>query len=107
MRRRRCCGACAFSWWTTRPRSAGTLPWQFNEPFPNAWCTSAAGYDGRPKLAYFAVADAYEPIQLSARYASQAAPEGLDVTLVHVAGGRVLAGEADADVTETRRILGM
>jgi beta-mannosidase len=62
-------------------RSSGVVPWQLNEPFPNAWCTSAVGYDGRPKPAYFAVAHAYEPIHLSARFASQAAPDGVDVTI--------------------------
>ena len=62
-------------------RSSGVVPWQLNEPFPNAWCTSAVGYDGRPKPAYFAVAHAYQPIHLSARFASQAAPDGVDVRI--------------------------
>jgi beta-mannosidase len=62
-------------------RSSGVVPWQLNEPFPNAWCTSAIGYDGRPKPAYFAVARAYEPIHLSAAFTSQALGSELDARL--------------------------
>jgi len=40
-------------------RSSGVLPWQFNEPFPNAWCTSAVDWHGEPKPAYWGVARAY------------------------------------------------
>ena len=40
-------------------RGAGVIPWQFNEPFPNAWCTSAVDYHGEPKPAYHGVARAY------------------------------------------------
>ena len=53
-------------------RSSGTLPWQFNEPFPNAYCTSALDYYGEPKSAYYAVARAYAPLALSAAFAAQA-----------------------------------
>ena len=40
-------------------RGAGVIPWQFNEPFPNAWCTCAVDYHGEPKPAYYGVARAY------------------------------------------------
>jgi beta-mannosidase len=40
-------------------RASGVLPWQFNESFPNAWCTSAVDWWGNPKPAYFGVARAY------------------------------------------------
>ena len=30
----------------TLRRGAGTIPWQLNEPFPNAWCTCAVDYRG-------------------------------------------------------------
>ena len=30
-------------------RGCGTVPWQFTESFPNAWCTSALDWHGRPK----------------------------------------------------------
>jgi beta-mannosidase len=39
--------------------ASGVLPWQLNEPFPNAWCTSAVDWWGNPKPAYFGVARAY------------------------------------------------
>jgi beta-mannosidase len=48
------------------PRCVGTLPWQFNEPYPNAWCTSAVTYDGEPKPAYYAVSAAYRPVLVGA-----------------------------------------
>jgi beta-mannosidase len=49
-------------------QNSGTLPWQFNEPFPMAACTSAADYYGHPKPAYYAVAGAYAPLRISARF---------------------------------------
>ncbi|HSJ56467.1 MAG TPA: glycoside hydrolase family 2 TIM barrel-domain containing protein, partial [Anaerolineae bacterium] len=50
------------------PAHAGTLPWQFNEPYPMAACTSAVDYYARPKPAYYAVAAAYAPLHVSARF---------------------------------------
>ena len=41
------------------PRCGGTLPWQLNESYPNAWCTSAVDWHGEPKPAYWGVARAY------------------------------------------------
>ena len=43
----------------TLRRGAGVIPWQFNEPYPNAWCTCAVDYHGLPKPAYYGVARAY------------------------------------------------
>jgi beta-mannosidase len=43
----------------TQRRGAGTIPWQFNESFPNAWCTCAVDWHGEPKPAYHGVARAY------------------------------------------------
>ena len=40
-------------------RGAGCIPWQFNESFPNAWCTAAVDWHGEPKPAYWGVARAY------------------------------------------------
>jgi beta-mannosidase len=45
------------------------LPWQFNESFPNAWCTSAVDWHGEPKPAYHGVARAYRGAP-SARFAT-------------------------------------
>jgi beta-mannosidase len=50
------------------PRSGGIYPWQLNEPWPNVVCTSAVEYTGRPKLAYYAVRNAYRPTIATARY---------------------------------------
>ncbi len=43
----------------TLRRGAGTIPWQLNEPYPNAWCTCAVDHRGDPKPAYYGVARAY------------------------------------------------
>jgi beta-mannosidase len=50
------------------PRTAGSIPWQLNESYPNAWCTSAVDHRGDPKPAYFAVARAFRPLQVSAAF---------------------------------------
>jgi beta-mannosidase len=53
----------------TLRRGAGCIPWQFNESFPNAWCTSAVDWHGVPKPAYYGVARAYGGAP-SARFAT-------------------------------------
>lgn len=58
-------------------QNSGTLPWQFNEPYPNAYCTSALDYYTNPKPAYYGVAKAYEELAVTASFAAQAW-EGLD-----------------------------
>jgi beta-mannosidase len=50
-------------------QASGVLPWQFNEPFPNAWCTSVVDWWGNPKPAYFGVARAYRGVP-SAQFAT-------------------------------------
>lgn len=52
--------------------NSGMLPWQFNEPYPMAACTSAVDYYGEPKPVYYAVARAYRSLQISARFTRQA-----------------------------------
>jgi beta-mannosidase len=52
-----------------RRRGAGTIPWQFNESYPNAWCTAAVDHRGDPKPAYYGVARAYRPDHPSASFA--------------------------------------
>jgi beta-mannosidase len=54
----------------TLRRGCGTIPWQFNESFPNAWCTAAVDYHGVPKPAYWGVARAYRPDHVSAQFAT-------------------------------------
>jgi beta-mannosidase len=55
-----------------RPESVGVLPWQFNESFPNAWCTAAVDWHGNPKPAYWGVARAYRPDHPTAQFATSA-----------------------------------
>ena len=55
----------------TLRRGAGTIPWQLNEPFPNAWCTCAVDHRGDPKPAYWGVRRAYGGAP-SARFATSA-----------------------------------
>ncbi|MBP0461486.1 glycoside hydrolase family 2 protein [Streptomyces montanisoli] len=54
------------------PRAAGTIPWQFNEPFPNAWCTASVDHRGDPKPAYHGVRRAYRRAHVCASFATQA-----------------------------------
>ncbi len=49
-------------------RTSGTIPWQYNEPWPNTVCTNCADYFGKPKPAYYAVKNAYAPLLISAKY---------------------------------------
>lgn len=54
----------------TLRRGAGVIPWQFNESFPNAWCTAAVDWWGEPKPAYWGVARAYRDGHPSASFAT-------------------------------------
>lgn len=54
------------------PRTSGVLPWQFNEPYPNAWCTSAVDYWGDPKPAYYGVKRAYRASHTCAAFSTWA-----------------------------------
>ena len=50
------------------PRNSGSLPWQFNEPYPFAWSTCAVDHRGDPKPAYHAVRRAYAPVMVGAAF---------------------------------------
>lgn len=52
------------------PVCGGVLPWQFNEPYPNAFCTSNVDYYLQPKPAYYGVKRAYQPQLPVARFDS-------------------------------------
>jgi beta-mannosidase len=41
------------------PRCSMVLPWQLNESYPNAWCTSSVDHSGAAKPAYHAVSRAF------------------------------------------------
>ena len=49
-------------------RSSGAIPWQFNESFPNAWCTAAVDYFGDAKPAYYGVRRAYRDRHVCASF---------------------------------------
>jgi beta-mannosidase len=80
-------------------RGAGVIPWQFNEPFPNAWCTCAIDYHGEPKPAYFGVARAYRGAP-SAQFATWAWG-GEDEVRARVAGPSRFVDLDGTVVTET------
>jgi beta-mannosidase len=52
-------------------QNSGSIPWQMNEPYPMAACTSAIDYYGRPKFQYYAVAEAYAPVLVTAKFPKQ------------------------------------
>ncbi len=49
-------------------RCSGTIPWQMNEPWPNAICTNSVDFYTEPKMAYYYVAESYEPVHISLKY---------------------------------------
>lgn len=57
-------------------KCGGTIPWQFNEPWPNLACTNCVDYYTDPKMAYYAVAKAYAPVHVSAKYDSVSTAPG-------------------------------
>jgi beta-mannosidase len=70
-------------------RCSGTLPWQFNEAWPNATCTNAVDYYGETKPAYDVVRRAYRPFHVSAAYetiAWHSRPEFVAEVWLHNAG---------------------
>ena len=53
------------------PLHSGSFPWQFNEPYPNCFCTSLLDYYARPKPAYYAMQSAYRSLYPAASFSSQ------------------------------------
>ncbi len=49
---------------------SGMFPWQFNEPYPNLFCTSALDYYGNPKPVYYGVRKVYAPWLVNAAFDS-------------------------------------
>ncbi len=60
---------------------SGTLPWQFNEPYPNAVGTASVDYYAYPKMAYYYVKDAYAKLNLSLKYNGQTFNEVLQIEI--------------------------
>jgi beta-mannosidase len=95
----------------TLRRGAGTIPWQFDESYPNAWCTAAVDHRGDPKPAYYGVARAYRPdhawaqfatcawggeLEVRARVSAPARLVDLDGSVVAEAAGGEIAAPLDA-----------
>lgn len=57
---------------SARRNGRGTIPWQFNEPYPFAWSTTAVDHRGEPKPAYYGVVRAYAPVHACASFATSA-----------------------------------
>lgn len=49
------------------PHCSMVIPWQLNESFPNAWCTSSVDHRGDAKPAYHAVARAFRSERVTIR----------------------------------------
>lgn len=62
---------------------SGIFPWQFNEPYPNLFCTSALDYYGNPKPVYYGARRVYAPWLVNASFesASLAGKDELKATL--------------------------
>jgi beta-mannosidase len=78
--------------------NAGSIIWQYNEPYPNVSCTSLADYWGDGKLALDYVGQAYRPANVSLKHDS----------LVY-SQGDIFAGEVYAvnDLSEMRAKIGI
>jgi beta-mannosidase len=50
--------------------TSGTNMWQYNESWPNLSCTNAIDYYGMPKPVFWWIKRAYEPVHVSAKYAT-------------------------------------
>jgi len=48
--------------------NSGCFIWQFNESYPNLCCTNLVDYFFKPKAAYFAVKQAYSPVNPNMKY---------------------------------------
>lgn len=51
--------------------NSGSLMWQFNEPYPNNYCTCSVDYYGQPKPVYYGIQKAYSAKHISAEFDSQ------------------------------------
>ncbi len=80
--------------------NSGSFPWQFNEPFPNNFCTSSLDYHANPKPAYYGVKQAYSPILISASFQSASLAKDRKVD-VFVTVGSKLADTLGLDEIQT------
>jgi beta-mannosidase len=80
------------------PSCSGSLPWQLNEPWPNAVCTSAVDYYLRPKAAYWAVRQSYAPVSTSLRHDGLALGVQPATATVHVSADQQADGTVEVDL---------
>lgn len=72
--------------------TSGAIPWQLNEAWPNTSCTNAIDYYGRPRPAYWTVANAFAPVLVSVRHDGIAREPGSDLDVeVFISGARMTA----------------
>lgn len=68
--------------------SSGSFPWQFNEPYPNLFCTSVVDYYGFPKPAYYGIKKAYGAYLVSASFDSPSLAGRSELRAEIYAGGK-------------------
>ena len=72
------------------PYTSGSMVWQLNEPWPNADCTNLMDYFGNPKMAYYAIRQAFSKSDVSLQYTSLTVKDTLRATVT-------LHGDATSD----------
>ncbi len=86
--------------------NSGSMLWAFNEPFPNVSNTSLVDAYGVPKIACYALRDAYAPLHLSLKYDSPrpdpAAGLRTQVYLHNSLGSRRIAWRAELIMPDGR-----
>jgi beta-mannosidase len=75
-------------------QNCGSIIWQFNEPYPNASCTSLTEYAAYPKHAYYEVRKAFAQLDVSLRYDSPLAPCDTPMTVGLYAHSDSVSGPA-------------
>lgn len=76
---------------------SGMFPWQFNEPYPNLFCTSALDYYGNPKPVYYGVRRVYAPWMVNASFDSASLAGKRELRAVFFAARNLPETQPDAD----------
>lgn len=77
-------------------KNSASFPWQFNEPYPNLFCTSVVDYYGHPKPAYYGMKKAYAPYHVTAAFASPSVAGKEKFEAEIYAGGGTMGRKRDA-----------
>lgn len=70
-------------------RNSASLPWQFNEPYPNLFCTCVVDYYGMPKPAYYGIKKIYGAYAVTAAFESPSLADKAEFSAEIYGGGRV------------------